>query len=182
MLVLDGAYAEYVRRNDYSAGIELVSSNQNVVMTRTFSKIYGLAALRIGWLYAPDHVCDMINRVRGPFNVNAPAIAAGVAAINDAEHLERAASHNEKWLAWLTDQLGALGLKVTPSVGNFILIHFSDQPGRTARDADTFLSSHGVVLRSVAGYGIPGALRMTVGSEEANRLTVDLLQQFCAIS
>ena len=100
LLVLDAAYAEYVRRNDYEAGIELVATSENVVMCRTFSKIYGLAALRLGWLYGPAHVVDAINRIRGPFNVNAPAIAAGIAAIRDTAHVEPRA-HNDKWLAWL---------------------------------------------------------------------------------
>ncbi|MBM3607138.1 MAG: aminotransferase class I/II-fold pyridoxal phosphate-dependent enzyme, partial [Alphaproteobacteria bacterium] len=178
MLVLDGAYAEYVRRNDYSSGLELVSANKNVVMTRTFSKIYGLAALRIGWAYAPEKVCDMLNRVRGPFNVNAPAIAAGVAAIGDNEHIEKAAAHNEEWLEWLSGKLSALGLEVTPSVGNFILIHFPDVAGKLASDADKYLSSNGIVLRAVGSYGIRNALRMTIGTEEANRLTAELLEKF----
>src|SRR4029077_3469435 len=122
LLVLDGAYAEYVRRNDYEAGIELVATSENVVMCRTFSKIYGLAAGRLGWLYGPAHVVDAVNRIRGPFNVNAPAITAGIAAIKDVAHVERSRVHNEKWLPWLTDELRKLGLEVTPSVANFVLI------------------------------------------------------------
>ena len=178
LLVLDGAYAEYVRRNDYSAGIDLVSNNENVVMTRTFSKIHGLASLRIGWCYGPARVCGALNRIRGPFNVNGPAIEAGIAAMNDASHVEKSATHNEKWLEILTREIGALGLKVTPSAANFMLIHFPAEPGKSAADADAWLSSNGVVLRSVASYGIPRGLRMTVGTEEANRLTIDLLRQF----
>src|SRR5436190_4555528 len=112
LLVLDAAYAEYVRRNDYEAGIELVATCENVVMCRTFSKIYGLAALRLGWLYGPAHVVDAINRIRGPFNVNQPAIAAGTAAVSDAGHLKRAADHNAYWLPWLSAEIAKLGLKV----------------------------------------------------------------------
>lgn len=178
LLVLDGAYAEYVRRNDYSAGMELVSESDNVVMTRTFSKIHGLAALRIGWVYAPAAVADRLNRVRGPFNVNAAAIAAGAAAIQDTAHVERSADHNDQWLPWLTDKLSAIGLDVTPSVANFILIRFPETPGKTAKEAEAFLSANGVVVRNVGAYAIPEGLRMTVGTEEANRLTVDLLAQF----
>src|SRR5436309_76130 len=177
LLVLDAAYAEYVRRNDYEAGIELVATNENVVMTRTFSKIHGLAALRLGWLYAPSHVTDALNRIRGPFNVNAAAIAAGVAAINDVAHVERARQHNEKWLAWLTEEIGKLGLKVTPSVGNFILIHFPDTKGKTAKDADALLTSRGLVLRAVGAYQLPNALRMSVGTEEANRMVARTLAE-----
>jgi histidinol-phosphate aminotransferase len=177
LLVIDAAYAEYVRRNDYESGIELVATCENVVMTRTFSKIYGLAALRLGWLYAPAHVVDALNRIRGPFNVNAAAIAAGVEAIRDTAHVERSRQHNEKWLGWLAEEIGKLGLKVTPSVGNFILIHFPETKGKTAKDADALLTSRGCVLRAVGAYHLPNALRMSVGTEEANRLTVATLAE-----
>ena len=177
LLVIDAAYAEYVRRNDYESGIELVATSENVVMCRTFSKIYGLAALRLGWLYGPAHVVDALNRIRGPFNVNAPSIAAGVAAIADTAHVERSRMHNEKWLAWLTEEIGKLGLAVTPSVGNFILIHFPQTKGKTAKDADALLTSRGCVLRAVGAYHLPDALRMSVGTEEANRITVATLAE-----
>jgi len=178
LLVLDAAYAEYVRRNDYEAGIELVATSENVVMCRTFSKIYGLAAVRLGWMYGPAAVVDAVNRIRGPFNVNAPAIAAGIAAIKDAAHVERARAHNAKWLPWLTEEIGKLGLTVTPSIANFVLIHFPDQTGRTATDANAFLMKRGLILRQVGAYKLPNALRMTVGSEEANRLVVKALAEF----
>jgi histidinol-phosphate aminotransferase len=175
LLVLDAAYAEYVRRNDYESGIELVATSENVVMCRTFSKIYGLAALRLGWLYGPAHVVDALNRIRGPFNVGAPSIAAGVAAIADTAHVENSRQHNEKWLAWVTTEISKLGLKVTPSVGNFILIHFPDTKGKTAKDADALLTTRGCLLRAVAGYHLPNALRMSIGTEEANKLVVSTL-------
>jgi histidinol-phosphate aminotransferase len=178
LLVLDAAYAEYVQRNDYESGIELVATTDNVVMTRTFSKIYGLAALRLGWLYGPAHIVDAINRIRGPFNVNAPAIAAGIAAIRDTAHVDRARTHNTRWLAWLTDEIGKLGLTVTPSAANFVLIHFPEAKGRTAKDADAFLTKRGLILRQVAAYKLPNALRMSVGTEEANRLVLQALKEF----
>lgn len=178
VLVLDAAYAEYVQRNDYESGIELVATSENVVMTRTFSKIYGLAALRLGWMYGPAHIVDAVNRIRGPFNVNAPAIAAGIAAIRDAAHVEYARAHNTQWLAWLSEEIGKLGLQVTPSVGNFILIHFPERKGHTANDADAFLTKRGLILRQVGGYKLPNALRMSVGTEEANRLAVKSLAEF----
>ncbi len=177
LLVLDAAYAEYVRRNDYETGIELVSSSQNVVMTRTFSKI-GLGGLRLGWMYAPSHIVDAINRIRGPFNVNAAAIEAGIAALLDRDHVERSAAHNETWLRWLTDELTRLGLRVTPSVGNFILIHFPGDEARSAAAADAYLSARGFILRRVSGYGFPNALRMSIGTEEANRGVVAALAEF----
>ena len=177
LFVIDAAYAEYVKRNDYESGIELVATSENVVMTRTFSKIYGLAALRLGWLYGPAHVVDAVNRIRGPFNVNAPSIAAGVAAIADIGHVERSREHNEKWLAWLTDEIRKLGLTVTPSVGNFLLIHFPETKGKTAKDADALLTSRGLVMRAVGAYHLPNALRMSVGTEEANRGVVATLAE-----
>lgn len=180
LLVLDAAYAEYVRRNDYESGISLVAENDNVVMTRTFSKIHGLAALRIGWLYGPAHVVDAINRIRGPFNVNAPAIAAGVAAISDQAHVQKSIEHNDRWLPWLTAEIEKLGLKVTPSVGNFLLVHFPGAKGKTADAADAYLTARGLVLRKVGAYGLPNALRLTIGTEEANRLVVSTLAAFMA--
>jgi histidinol-phosphate aminotransferase len=180
LLVLDAAYAEYVRNNDYESGIELVATCENVVMTRTFSKIHGLAAVRLGWMFGPAHVIAAVNRVRGPFNVSAPAIAAGIAAIEDHAHQERSREHNTRWLAWLAQEFGKLGLKVTPSVANFLLIHFPETKGRTAKDADAFLTSRGLILRQVAGYKLPNALRMSVGTEEANRLVVAALNDFLA--
>ncbi|MFO1131760.1 MAG: histidinol-phosphate transaminase [Hyphomicrobiales bacterium] len=178
LLVLDAAYAEYVRRNDYEAGIELVATSENVVMTRTYSKIFGLAALRLGWAYCPAHVADVLNRVRGPFNISAPAIAAGVAAIEDHEFVERAVAHNEAWLPWVTKQLSELGLEVTPSVGNFVLVHFPKDDRHHAHAADAFLQDHGFVVRRMDAYGLPGALRITVGTEEANRGLVACLKAF----
>jgi histidinol-phosphate aminotransferase len=175
LLVLDAAYAEYVRRNDYEAGVELVSTFENVVMTRTFSKIHGLAALRLGWAYCPAHVADALNRIRGPFNVSTPALAAGAAAITDEAHVARAVAHNERWLAWLAAEIAALGLEATPSVGNFILVHFP--PGR-APAADAFLAERGIILRRMEAYGLPDALRLTVGSEEANRAVIAALAEF----
>lgn len=177
LLVLDAAYAEYVRRNDYEAGIELAGSAQNVVMTRTFSKL-GLGGARIGWMYGPMHIVDAINRIRGPFNVNATAIEAGIAAIRDRAHIERSVTHNEKWLSWLNEEFTRLGLRVTPSVGNFVLIHFPDDGRHSAAAADDYLTARGYILRRVTGYGFPNALRMSVGTEEANRGVIDALETF----
>ena len=128
LLVIDAAYAEYILRNDYSAGAELVEAAGNVVMTRTFSKIYGLAGLRLGWAYCPAEVADVLHRVRGPFNVNAAAEAAGLAALADIAHVAASRAHNEVWRPWLTDRLAALGLTVYPSIANFVLVRFPDRP------------------------------------------------------
>ena len=178
VLVLDAAYAEYARRNDYEAGIELVGQSENVLMMRTFSKIHGLAALRLGWAYCPPGIADVLNRVRGPFNVSAPAMAAGIAAIEDKAHQERAVQHNETWLAWVTAELTRLGLEVTPSVGNFILIHFPADAKRGAAAADALLKSRAIIVRRVIAYGLPNALRMTIGTEADNRAVVAALSDF----
>jgi histidinol-phosphate aminotransferase len=178
LLVLDAAYADYVRRNDYESGIELAGAAPNVIMTRTFSKIFGLAGLRLGWGYGPAEVIDALNRVRSPFNVSIPAAAAGVAAVKDKAHIEAAVAHNEEWLPRVTQAIEGLGLEVTPSVGNFVLIHFPATPGRTAAEADEFLMGRGIILRRVTSYHLPDALRMTIGSAEANEAVIAGLKAF----
>jgi histidinol-phosphate aminotransferase len=178
LLVLDAAYAEYVRRNDYEAGVELVANTPNTVMTRTFSKIHGLASLRIGWAYCPEAIADVLNRIRGPFNVTGPAIEAGAAAIADTAHMEKAAAHNDTWLPWLTGALEEIGLTVTPSVANFLLVDFPDAKGRNAEAADAFLKERRIILRRVTSYGFPNALRLTVGTEAENRAVVEALTEF----
>jgi histidinol-phosphate aminotransferase len=178
ILVLDAAYAEYVRANDYEAGIELVATSPNAVMTRTFSKIYGLAALRLGWAYCPAPIADALNRIRGPFNVTGPSIAVGVAALNDVAHMEVAVAHNTHWRIVMTEALSGIGLRVTPSVANFLLVHFPDAPGKSARDADKFLHARRIVLRRVEEYGFPNALRMTIGTKEENMAVLDALTEF----
>ena len=180
LLVLDAAYSDYVSRNDYEMGIELVATTDNTVLTHTFSKIHGLAALRIGWMFGPAHVVDAVNRIRGPFNVSTPAMRAAVAAIEDTAHIEMSKAHTEKWRSWLTEEIRKLGLTVTPSVANFVLIHFPAEKGKTAADADAFLTKRGLVLRALTNYKLPHALRLTIGTEEANRLVVEGLREFVA--
>ena len=178
LLVIDAAYSEYVKRNDYEAGIELVSSFENVVMTRTFSKVYGLAGLRVGWAYVPERVAEALNRVRAPFNVNIAAQRAAVAALSDRAHTEQALAHNEIWRDRLTREIRSLGLRVDDSVANFVLIHFPGKPGRTSADADRFLMTRGIIMRGCASYGLPQCLRLTVGSEEANLAAIAALKDF----
>jgi histidinol-phosphate aminotransferase len=180
LLVLDAAYSDYVSRNDYELGIELVATSDNTVVTHTFSKIHGLAALRIGWMFGPAHIVDAVNRIRGPFNVSTPAMLAAIAAIEDTAHQQMSKAHTETWRNWLTEEIGKLGLKVTPSVANFVLIHFPAAKGKTADEADAFLTKRGLVLRGLKNYQLPHALRMTVGTEEANRLVVEALREFMA--
>jgi histidinol-phosphate aminotransferase len=180
LLVLDAAYSDYVSRNDYELGIELVATTDNTVMTHTFSKIHGLAALRVGWMFGPAHIVDAVNRIRGPFNVSTPAMLAAAAALEDTSHIQMSKIHTEHWRNWLTEEISKLGLSVTPSVANFVLIHFPTTGGKTAADADAFLTKRGLVLRALKNYKLPHALRMTIGTEEANRLVIEGLREFMA--
>ena len=176
LLVIDAAYAEYVDRPDYDAGLALVETGGNTVMTRTFSKIYGLGGVRLGWCYGPPAVIDVLNRVRSPFNVSLPAQAAGIAALADPGWIRQGREHNATWRAWLADALAASGIAVWPSEGNFLLADFT--AGDTADAANAFLKSRGVIVRTVGGYGLPHCLRITVGTEEECRLVADILADF----
>ena len=176
VLVLDAAYAEYVRRNDYEAGLELVATSQNTVMARTFSKAYGLAGLRLGWAYCPEGIADVLNRIRGPFNVSAAAMAAGIAALGDPGHVHAAVDHNDRWLPWVTTELTTLGLKLTPSVGNFVLAEFP--ANRPAAKAEAHLQSRNIYVRPMGAYGLGHTLRITVGTEDDNRALVAALKDF----
>ncbi len=180
VLAIDSAYAEFVNRNDYEPGIRLVDRAENVVMLRTFSKIYALAGLRLGWVYGPASIVDVLNRVRGPFNVNAAALAAGVAAVEDTEAVARARAHNDKWLPWMSERLARLGLDLTPSVGNFVLPRFPDDPKHNADAAFAYLQSRGIITRKMGGYGLPACLRITVGTGEENEKVAATLAEFMA--
>ncbi|RED51570.1 histidinol-phosphate transaminase [Aestuariispira insulae] len=176
LLVIDAAYSEYVCKNDYNDGVELVDKYQNVVMTRTFSKIFGLAALRLGWVYAPPKITELLNRTRGPFNVGVPAQIAGAAAIADLSHTDKSISHNDKWLSFMTTEFENLGIQVPPSVGNFLIAGFGDKD--TADRAYNHLRSNGVIARQMGGYGLADYVRITVGLEKEVRLCVDIMKEF----
>jgi len=178
LLVIDAAYAEYVGRDDYEPGIELVRASENVIMTRTFSKAYGLAGVRCGWAYFPPAIAAVLNRVRQPFNVNVAGQHAAVAALGDQAFVGKVVRHNETWRAWLISEIRKLsnkGIRVDDSVGNFVLLHFAD--AKRANEADRFLMSRGIILRSCASYALPQCLRLTVGSEEANQAAVAALKE-----
>jgi len=177
LLVIDSAYAEYVERNEYSPGIDLVDECDNVVMIRTFSKIYGLSALRLGWAYCSGEIADVLHRIRGPFNVNAPAQTAGVAALRDTAHTANAKAHNQQWRPWLSEGLGRLGLEVVPSVANFVLVRFP-RDGKTSAAAFAHLTKRGILVRAVGAYGLADCLRITVGLEDENRAVLAALDAF----
>ena len=178
MLVLDGAYAEFVRKNDYASGIELVSQYENVIMTRTFSKLYGLAGLRVGWGYAPSHIIDAIERVRMPFNVNIAAQAVAIAALEDEAFTEASLAHNDAELVRLVGELKALGLDVIDGVGNFCVAKFPETKGKTAAEALQFMKERGVTVRGLSGYRMPNHLRISVGTVDGNNAALKLLKEF----
>ena len=178
LLVLDGAYAEYVRKNDYDSGTALAGEAPNVLMTRTFSKIHGLAALRLGWAYGPASVIDAIHRVRGPFNVNAPAQAAGIASLADDAFLDASYAHNEAELARMSEGLAKLGYELVPSVGNFLLIRFASEAEK--KEADAFLRARRIVIRDMTAYGLPECLRLSFGTVEADNDVLAAFEAFKA--
>jgi histidinol-phosphate aminotransferase len=176
LLVLDSAYAEYVTRPDYDPGQKLVDATPNTVMCRTFSKIFGMGGLRLGWCYAPPAIVDVLGRVRGPFNVNAAAMAAGIAALAEPDWVERSVAHNAEWRGKVSEALTAAGLKVWPSEGNFLLVDFGT--AERARTADAHLRGRGLIVRAMGGYGLPACLRVTIGTAEENALVIEALTAF----
>lgn len=176
LLVLDGAYAEYVDGFDGGAG--LVEARENVVMTRTFSKLYGLGGLRVGWAYGPGHVVDILNRVRGPFNVSNAALAAAEAAVRDTAYAARMRTENARLRQWLAEALAERGVPSDTSMTNFILARFADAEEADACNA--WLAAQGLIVRGVAGYGLPHCLRITVGDEPACRQVAHAIGQFKA--
>jgi histidinol-phosphate aminotransferase len=176
LLILDAAYAEYVTEPDYDPGQALVDASGNTVMTRTFSKIFGLGGLRLGWAYMPPAVADVIGRIRGPFNVNSAAMAAGIAALAEPGWVERSVAHNTAWRATVSQALTEAGIKVWPSACNFVLADFGS--AERARAADAALRARGIIVRAVAGYGLPQCLRITIGTGEECRMVIEALTQF----
>ena len=177
LLVIDAAYAEYVSFNDYSSGSQLVDEYDNVVMTRTFSKIFALGGLRLGWAYCPAAVADVINRLRGPFNVTSPALAAGLAALGDVAFTDKVRNHTAKWFTWTKEQLILLNLEVPSQVGNFLLVRFPTN-GKNAKATNEFLKSRGLIVRGMDGYGLHNYLRITIGREDEMRALVCTLKEY----
>ena len=174
LLVLDGAYAEFVE--GYDGGAALVESRENVVMTRTFSKIYGLGGLRIGWGYGPQHVIDVLNRVRGPFNLSQAALNAAEAAVRDRAYVEHCRVENARWRGWLADALAEIGVPSDVSCANFVLARFAS--AEEAAGCNEHLTRQGLLVRPVGSYKLPHCLRITVGDEASCRRVVHAIRQF----
>ena len=175
LLVVDEAYAEYVTEPDWESGLDLARGSANLVVTRTFSKIHGLAGLRVGFGYAPLAIAEAVDRIRLPFNNAIPAQEAAIAALSDDEHQDKSRELVRQWRPRLTQAIRGMGFEVSPSAGNFVLVRFPN-PSKTAPQADAFLHARGVIVRPVGGYGLADCLRITVGTEAQNRVLLDALQ------
>ena len=179
LLVLDSAYAEYLDRPDYDPGTALVDATDNTVMTRTFSKMFGLGGLRVGWAYAPPAIVENLNRVRSPFNVSLAAHEAGIAALAEPGWVERSRAHNTAERARMTSALHETGIATTPSEANFILADFGT--AERAGAADAHLRSRGLIVRRVGGYGLPTCLRITIGLADENDALIEALTEFATV-
>ena len=177
LLIIDAAYAEYVERDDYEAGAALVDATMNTVMTRTFSKIHGMAGLRLGWCYACEDIIGVVGRIRSPFNVSTPAQEAGIAALEDTDFQKRVIEHTRRWRDILTQRVKGYGLSVTGSEGNFVNVGFPDGRHKPA-DLDAFLKSKGISIRPMAMFGLPNHLRITVGRDNEMQALMDALETF----
>lgn len=178
LLVIDEAYAEYVTEPDWETSLGLARDSENIVVTRTFSKIHGLGGLRIGFGYAPLKVAQAVDRIRLPFNVSVPGLEAAVAALGDEAHQQASRELIHTWRPRLTQAIRGFGFEVLPSAGNFVLVRFRD--AEQAQGANDYLNSKGVIVRPVGGYGLPEALRITIGTEDQNRAVLDALSEFAA--
>lgn len=176
ILGLDAAYAEYLDDADYDAGESLVKAGTNTVMFRTFSKIYGLPGLRLGWAYASAGIIDILNRVRSPFNVNAPALAAGIAAVYDQDYVNDMRRKNAAERERLVQSLKQKGFDVVPSETNFVLVKFGDR----VAEVNAHLAAQGLIVREVAGYGLPQYLRISIGTTEENSILIEALSRVSA--
>ncbi len=178
ILVIDAAYAEYVNKKNYTEGNELVEHNNNVIVTRTFSKSHGLGGLRLGWAYGSQYIVDVLNRIRGPFNISSPAQAAGVASILDTTFAKCVHEHNLKWREWTKNELAKIGLKTPESAGNFLLISFDKFPLSNAKEAENFLKTDGILVRAMGSYKLPNCLRVSIGLQEEMHAFIESLSRF----
>ncbi len=177
LLIIDEAYIEYVDDQDMMSGTLALSQNsKNIVILRTFSKLYGLAALRLGWAYAPQEITNTINKIRAPFNVSQPAMNAGIAAIKDTNHVKRSINHNNKWRQTLINTIHSCGFETVETYANFILIHFPETGGITVDRADQIFISHKVIVRQLGAYHLPNSLRLSIGTKEANESVISAFE------
>ncbi len=179
LLLIDDAYAEYVWDDDYEDGSALVNEFENVVMTRTFSKIYGLPSLRIGWAYCPSSIVGIVGRIRTPFNTNGPALAAAAAAVKDVEYTAEIKAHNKMSLVHIAKQVTAMGIDIVPSQTNFYLLKFPESLGKSGSQAGEFLQSKGIIPRPAGGSD--KYLRISVGMDEENNAVLTALHEYMGV-
>lgn len=178
LLIIDAAYAEYVTKEDYDPGVALVEGTDNTVMTRTFSKVHGMASLRLGWCYANPDIVSVVGRIRSPFNVSTAGQEAGIAALADQQHETKVVSHTAKWHQVASERLTGLGLEITGTEGNFVCVGFPDEEGKQAKDADAFLRERNIITRAMAGFGLPKHLRITIGTDDEMTTCLDAVEEF----
>ncbi|MFV9875506.1 MAG: histidinol-phosphate transaminase [Rickettsiales endosymbiont of Dermacentor nuttalli] len=179
LLIIDNAYSEYVTQENFSDAIELVKQNShNTIMLRTFSKIYGLAGLRLGWAYCDNSIIETLNTMKNPYSISSSAIEVGIAALKDTIHIENSLKHNSTYLTWITEQLQYIGLKVHPSVANFVLVEFPLDPKKNAEQADNYLKSNGIMIRNLERYTLGHCIRLSIGKKEDLEKTVQVLKEF----
>ena len=173
LLVIDAAYSEYVEENDYSIGFDLAKESENIVITKTFSKAFGLAGLRVGWAYCPKKIAERLDILKVPFSVNTAAQMAAISALKDDDHINFSVEHNSKWKNILKDSFTDIGLIVYPSQCNFLLVEFVDSFKVSAKEAYQILCSKGIIVREMEEYNLPNCLRISIGKEEANLLLLE---------
>jgi histidinol-phosphate aminotransferase len=181
LLVYDAAYSEFINHNDYIDGSHLVEKYDNVIMLRTFSKLHGLASLRLGWGYCSEYILDNLMKVRGPFSVNTPAIIAGIAAVEDTNFQKKSVIHNFEWMSWLEKQLKLLNLSFQKSLTNFLLIKFPNENKYNAQNAETFLAQKGILVRGMSVYKLSSHLRVSIGTKKENIALINELKIFLEI-
>ena len=174
IIILDAAYAEYMTDNEYSTGIDYAKKNKNVIVTRTFSKIYGIASLRLGWCYAHRDIINLMNKIRGPFNVNHVAQEAGIAALRDKKYQLKAIKHNKYWLEKMKFKLSQLPIYVHDSRANFLLLDV----GKNASKLNRFLLSKSIIVRTMEKYGLKSCIRVSIGKSRENIKLLDVMDRF----
>ncbi len=178
LLIIDSAYAEYVDSGDYDSGTKLVYNTSNTVVTRTFSKIHGLASLRLGWCYGHEDILSVLGRVRSPFNVSEISQKAGEIAVQDKSFQSMVLDHNKKWKRILVEELTSLGFYFTGSEGNFLSIGKTKHLKKDIKDLDKFLRSNNVITRSLEFFGLPEHIRITIGKEKDMSILLELIKDF----
>ena len=178
LLIVDAAYEEFAFADNYESATNLVHEFDNDIVTRTFSKVYGMAGLRLGWCYGPAWAVDILTKIGPSFPVNTASYAAGVAAVKDTDHVDRVLAHNRKWIDEMTRQFSSFGLKIYPSQTNFILVEFPEDGNKTSHQANAYLNANGIIPRQFSVDDFNNKLRFTVGDERGMEKTIDVMRRF----